>query len=265
MRWRDVGERLERRRRWHGTWRSRPAVRAGHVAADRGGEPGVGRRGARLRCTTAGWRRRTSRWRGSRRSGRWPAGRHADASLIWADVLGQARANARPVARYLVFMVVAGVIAAYGVIEVNSILIVGAMAVSPDMLPVAAACVGVREPPRAPRMAGARHARDRAGCDVCRGRSRSPPASTSSIFFRPDSALDDSGARRADDRQRRDRRGGARRGRRGHARARDARELGGGGGHLDNDDPGRRLLRRGAGCRRDGARRRAPLRSSAST
>jgi uncharacterized hydrophobic protein (TIGR00271 family) len=64
------------------------------------------------------------------------------ASLIWADVLGQARANARPVARYLVFMVAAGVIAAFGVIEANEILIVGAMAVSPDLLPIAAACVG---------------------------------------------------------------------------------------------------------------------------
>jgi uncharacterized hydrophobic protein (TIGR00271 family) len=65
------------------------------------------------------------------------------ASLIWADVLGQARANARPVARYLVFMVVAGLIAAYGVIEANTILIVGAMAVSPDLLPITAACVGL--------------------------------------------------------------------------------------------------------------------------
>ena len=65
------------------------------------------------------------------------------ASLIWADVLGQARSNARPVARYLVLMIVAGVIAAYGVIEVNSVLIVGAMAVSPDVLPVAAACVAL--------------------------------------------------------------------------------------------------------------------------
>ncbi len=68
---------------------------------------------------------------------------HADSSLIWADVLGQARRNARTVARYLVFMIVAGVIAAFGVIEVNSILIVGAMAVSPDVLPVTAACVGL--------------------------------------------------------------------------------------------------------------------------
>jgi hypothetical protein len=65
------------------------------------------------------------------------------ATLIWADVLGQARANARPVARYLVFMVAAGVIAAFGVIEANEILIVGAMAVSPDLLPITAACVGL--------------------------------------------------------------------------------------------------------------------------
>jgi uncharacterized hydrophobic protein (TIGR00271 family) len=67
----------------------------------------------------------------------------ADTSLIWADVLGQAARNARPVARYLVFMIVAGVISAFGVINVNGILIVGAMAVSPDTLPVAATCVGL--------------------------------------------------------------------------------------------------------------------------
>jgi uncharacterized hydrophobic protein (TIGR00271 family) len=68
---------------------------------------------------------------------------HAAGSLIWADVLGQATRNARPVARYLAFMVTAGVIAAFGVIEVNQILIVGAMAVSPDLLPVTAACAAV--------------------------------------------------------------------------------------------------------------------------
>jgi uncharacterized hydrophobic protein (TIGR00271 family) len=63
--------------------------------------------------------------------------------LIWADVVGQASRNARPVARYLVFMVVAGVIAAFGVVEVNPILIVGAMAVSPDLLPLTAACTAL--------------------------------------------------------------------------------------------------------------------------
>jgi uncharacterized hydrophobic protein (TIGR00271 family) len=65
------------------------------------------------------------------------------ASLIWADLLGQAGEHARPVARYLVFMSVAGVIAAYGVIYQNGILIVGAMAVSPDLLPITAMCVGL--------------------------------------------------------------------------------------------------------------------------
>jgi uncharacterized hydrophobic protein (TIGR00271 family) len=68
---------------------------------------------------------------------------HPATSLIWADVLGQARRNARPVALYLTFAIAAGVIAAFGVIEVNSILIVGAMAISPDMLPLSAACVGL--------------------------------------------------------------------------------------------------------------------------
>ena len=68
---------------------------------------------------------------------------HPATSLIWADVIGQARVNARPIGRYLVFMMAAGVIAGFGVIEVNSILIVGAMAVSPDLLPLTAACVGI--------------------------------------------------------------------------------------------------------------------------
>jgi uncharacterized hydrophobic protein (TIGR00271 family) len=68
---------------------------------------------------------------------------HSATSLIWADVLGQSRVNARPVARYLAFMMAAGVIAGFGVIEANAILIVGAMAVSPDFLPITAACVGL--------------------------------------------------------------------------------------------------------------------------
>ena len=71
------------------------------------------------------------------------ASAHPSTSLIWADVVGQARRNARPVALYLAFTIAAGVIAAFGVIEVNSILIVGAMAVSPDMLPITATCVGL--------------------------------------------------------------------------------------------------------------------------
>ena len=65
------------------------------------------------------------------------------AALIWADVLGQAGRYAQLMGRYLVFMVAAGVIAGFGVIELNQILIVGAMAVSPDALPIAATAIGI--------------------------------------------------------------------------------------------------------------------------
>jgi uncharacterized hydrophobic protein (TIGR00271 family) len=64
-------------------------------------------------------------------------------TMVWADVMGTAWVNARPLARYLAFMVVAGVIASYGVIDNNGILIVGAMAVSPDLLPITAIGVGI--------------------------------------------------------------------------------------------------------------------------
>jgi uncharacterized hydrophobic protein (TIGR00271 family) len=64
-------------------------------------------------------------------------------TMVWADVMGTAWVNARPLARYLAFMVVAGVIACYGVVDNNGILIVGAMAVSPDLLPITAIGVGI--------------------------------------------------------------------------------------------------------------------------
>lgn len=67
----------------------------------------------------------------------------SSAQFIWADVLGQATQHSRPVARFLAFMLTAGVIAGFGVIEVNPILIVGAMAVSPDALPIAAVCIAL--------------------------------------------------------------------------------------------------------------------------
>ena len=69
--------------------------------------------------------------------------KRASSAVVWADLLGQAGEHARPVARFLVLMAVAGVIAAYGVIYDNDILIVGAMAVSPDFLPLAATCIGL--------------------------------------------------------------------------------------------------------------------------
>jgi uncharacterized hydrophobic protein (TIGR00271 family) len=73
------------------------------------------------------------------RRGRRPAG----SAVVWADLLGQAGEHARPVARFLILLATAGVIAAYGVIYSNGILIVGAMAVSPDFLPLASACIGL--------------------------------------------------------------------------------------------------------------------------
>jgi uncharacterized hydrophobic protein (TIGR00271 family) len=63
--------------------------------------------------------------------------------FAWIEILGQARANSRPLARYLALINVAAVIAALGVITSSSILIVGAMAVSPDLLPICATSVGL--------------------------------------------------------------------------------------------------------------------------
>jgi uncharacterized hydrophobic protein (TIGR00271 family) len=79
-------------------------------------------------------------------------GRGAEAGLVWEDVVGMAARNSRPIARYLAFMLVAGVIASYGVLEYNVILIVGAMAISPDLLPITAVGVGLVD--RRPRLAG---------------------------------------------------------------------------------------------------------------
>jgi uncharacterized hydrophobic protein (TIGR00271 family) len=67
----------------------------------------------------------------------------AGEAFAWVEVLGEARRQARPLARYFVLMAVAGVVAGLGVIEGNAILIVGAMAVSPDLLPLCSVCVGL--------------------------------------------------------------------------------------------------------------------------
>ncbi|HEX3563108.1 MAG TPA: DUF389 domain-containing protein [Solirubrobacterales bacterium] len=73
-----------------------------------------------------------------------PHGRLAGGEeFAWIEVMGEARTHSRPLGRYLALMAVAAVLAAIGVITDNPILIVGAMAVSPDLLPVCAACVGI--------------------------------------------------------------------------------------------------------------------------
>jgi uncharacterized hydrophobic protein (TIGR00271 family) len=74
---------------------------------------------------------------------RHPGRGFGDVGFAWVEIVGQARANSRPLARYLALINVAAVIAALGVITGSSILIVGAMAVSPDLLPVCATCVGL--------------------------------------------------------------------------------------------------------------------------
>jgi uncharacterized hydrophobic protein (TIGR00271 family) len=63
--------------------------------------------------------------------------------FAWVEVMGEARANARPIARYVALMSVAAAAAALGVVTENVILIVGAMAISPDVLPICATCVGL--------------------------------------------------------------------------------------------------------------------------
>jgi uncharacterized hydrophobic protein (TIGR00271 family) len=72
-----------------------------------------------------------------------PSAETESVALVWADVLSQARARARMPARYFVLMSVAGVVAAFGVVNRSPILVVGAMAISPDLLPVTAACTGI--------------------------------------------------------------------------------------------------------------------------
>jgi len=64
-------------------------------------------------------------------------------ALVWSAVVNQARTNARFGAKYAVFMTIAGIIAAFGVITENAVLIVGAMALAPDLTPVTATSVGI--------------------------------------------------------------------------------------------------------------------------
>jgi uncharacterized hydrophobic protein (TIGR00271 family) len=64
-------------------------------------------------------------------------------ALVWADVLAQARVSARAPGRYFVLMATAGVVGAFAVINRSSVLLVGAMAISPDLLPITAACTGL--------------------------------------------------------------------------------------------------------------------------
>jgi uncharacterized hydrophobic protein (TIGR00271 family) len=66
-------------------------------------------------------------------------------SAIWAEVTGRAAEHARTALLYVLFMAAAGVVAGVGVLDGSAILVVGAMALSPDLLPISAAAVGIVE------------------------------------------------------------------------------------------------------------------------
>lgn len=67
----------------------------------------------------------------------------ADDAVIWDEILDTAKSASRPTIGYHVFLVMATVLAAIAVITDSSVLVVGAMVVSPDFAPVAALCTGV--------------------------------------------------------------------------------------------------------------------------
>ena len=111
--------------------RRRRRLRARVAAGER---PRRGRRHALAHNSIQplGWRRRR------RALGR-------DNAAVWAEVTGRAAEHARTALLYLLFMAAAGVVAGVGVLDGSSILVVGAMALSPDLLPISAGAVGLVE------------------------------------------------------------------------------------------------------------------------
>jgi uncharacterized hydrophobic protein (TIGR00271 family) len=64
-------------------------------------------------------------------------------ALVWEQVEAQARDDATPTPSFFVFMALAAMIAACGIIVDSPVLIVGAMVIGPDFGPVAAMCVAL--------------------------------------------------------------------------------------------------------------------------
>ncbi len=62
-------------------------------------------------------------------------------AMVWEQVEAQARDDATPTPSFFVFMALASMIAACGIIVDSPVLIVGAMVIGPDFGPVAAMCV----------------------------------------------------------------------------------------------------------------------------
>ena len=71
-------------------------------------------------------------------------GRSSDSEAhVWAEVVGRADEHSELAAIYLLYMIAAGVVAGVGVLTGSSILVVGAMAISPDLLPISASAIGL--------------------------------------------------------------------------------------------------------------------------
>ena len=66
-----------------------------------------------------------------------------DDAIIWDTVLAKADAGARPTVSYLMFMVMAVILAAVAVVLDSSILVVGAMVVGPEFSAVGAVAIGL--------------------------------------------------------------------------------------------------------------------------
>jgi uncharacterized hydrophobic protein (TIGR00271 family) len=64
---------------------------------------------------------------------------------VWAEIVGRADEHAVLASSYLVFMAAAGIIAGIGVLTGSAVLLVGAMAISPDLLPISASAIGIVE------------------------------------------------------------------------------------------------------------------------
>jgi uncharacterized hydrophobic protein (TIGR00271 family) len=63
--------------------------------------------------------------------------------VVWEEVLEDAADGSRLSLTYLTVMAIAGLIASIGVYDDQPVLIVGAMALSPDLMPLSALCVGL--------------------------------------------------------------------------------------------------------------------------
>jgi uncharacterized hydrophobic protein (TIGR00271 family) len=66
-------------------------------------------------------------------------------SQVWAEVVSRADDNSQIIVSYVLYMIAAGVVAGVGVLTGSSILVVGAMALSPDLLPISASAIGIVE------------------------------------------------------------------------------------------------------------------------